>query len=132
MATAVRVSLTSPSSLNISAMISPSAQGISPRRTQTHAGIHPAHPPLVKESFLSKYNRLFPRPFFKMIPDTIIPADYIDNEDIREDGRIGFRITSMAFANLKNFPVSRIDEAYNLRKFYRKSSMGEAQRNIWE
>jgi hypothetical protein len=57
-----------------------------------------------------------------MIPDTIFPTDYIDEEDIREDGRTGFRITSMAFANLEGFPVERIDEAYNLRKFYRKSS----------
>ncbi|MFC1819673.1 hypothetical protein ACFLZG_01115 [Thermodesulfobacteriota bacterium] len=78
--------------------------------------------PLVKESLLKKYNNLFPRPFFRMIPDTIFPADYIDREEIREDGRVGFRITSMAFINLGNFPVKRIDEAYNLRKFYRKSS----------
>jgi len=28
----------------------------------------------------------------------------------------------MAFANLDGFPVERIDEAYNLRKLYRKSS----------
>ena len=28
----------------------------------------------------------------------------------------------MAFANLEGFPVERIDEAYDLRKFYRKSS----------
>lgn len=79
--------------------------------------------PLVKESLLKKYHRLFPRPFFKMIPDTIIPADYINEEDIREDGRVGFRITSMACAKLKDFPVRRIDEAYSLRKFYRRSSM---------
>jgi coproporphyrinogen III oxidase-like Fe-S oxidoreductase len=57
-----------------------------------------------------------------MIPDTIFPARYIDEEDVREDGRAGFMITSMAFANLEGFPVERIDEAYNLRKFYRKSS----------
>ena len=78
--------------------------------------------PLVKESLLRKYYKLFPRPFFRMIPDTIFPVDYIDEEDIREDGRVGFRITSMAFANLEGFPVERIDEAYDLRKFYRKSS----------
>ena len=78
--------------------------------------------PLVKESLLRQYHKLFPRPFFRMIPDTIFPADYIDEEDIREDGRAGFRITSMAFANLEGFPVERIDEAYNLRKLYRKSS----------
>lgn len=78
--------------------------------------------PLVKESVLKKYHRFFPRPFFKMIPDTIIPADYIEPEDLREDGRVGFRITSMAFANLADFPVKRIDGAYNLRKFYRRSS----------
>jgi hypothetical protein len=57
-----------------------------------------------------------------MIPDTIVPTDYIDEEDVRGDGRAGFRITSMTFANLEGFPVERIDEAYNLRKFYRKSS----------
>ncbi|MEW6671379.1 MAG: hypothetical protein AB1427_06720 [Thermodesulfobacteriota bacterium] len=78
--------------------------------------------PLVKESVLKKYHRFFPRPFFKMIPDNIIPADYIEPEDLREDGRAGFRITSMAFANLSGFPVKRINEAYNLRKFYRRSS----------
>ena len=78
--------------------------------------------PLVKESLLKKYYKLFPRPFFRMIPDNIFPADYIDEEDVQEDGRAGFRITSMAFANLKGFPVERIDEAYDLRKFYRKSS----------
>jgi len=78
--------------------------------------------PLVKESVLKKYHRFFPRPFFKMIPDNIIPADYIEPEDLREDGRVGFRITSMAFANLADFPVKRIDGAYNLRKFYRRSS----------
>ena len=78
--------------------------------------------PLVKESLLKKYYKLFPRPFFRMIPDTIFPTDYICEEDVREDGRSGFRITSMAFANLEGFPVERIDEAYNLRKFYRKSS----------
>ena len=78
--------------------------------------------PLVKESLLKGYYRSFPRPFFKMIPDNIFPADYIDQEDVREDGRVGFRITSMAFANLEKVPVERIDEAYNIRKFYRKSS----------
>ena len=78
--------------------------------------------PLVKESLLMRYHMLFPRPFFRMIPDTMFPTDYIDEEDIREDGRVGFRITSMAFANLEGFPVERIDEAYNLRKFIRKSS----------
>ena len=78
--------------------------------------------PLVKESWLKRYYKLFPRPYFRMIPDTIFPTDYIDEEDVREDGSSGFRITSMAFANLMNFPVERIDEAYNLRKFYRKSS----------
>ena len=78
--------------------------------------------PLVKESLLKKYNRLFPRPFFRMKPDNIIPADYIEPEDFREDGRVGFRITSMAFANFENFPAEKIDEAYNLRKAYRKSS----------
>ena len=78
--------------------------------------------PLVKESLLKKYYKLFPRPFFKMKPDNIFPTDYIDEEDVQEDGRAGFRITSMAFANLEGFPAERIDEAYNLRKFYRKSS----------
>ena len=78
--------------------------------------------PFVKESLLKKNYKAFPRPFFRMIPDTIFPANYIDDEDIRENGRAGFRITSMAFANLEGFPVKRIDEAYNLRKFYRKSS----------
>jgi len=78
--------------------------------------------PLVKESLLKKYYKLFPRPFFRMIPDTIYPTGYIDTEDVREDGRVGFRNTSMAFANLEGFPVERIDEAYNLRKFFRKSS----------
>jgi len=78
--------------------------------------------PLVKESLLKRYYRLFPRPFFKMVPDNIFPVDYIDEEEVREDGRVGFRITSMAFANLENFPVERIDEAYNLRKLHRKSS----------
>ena len=78
--------------------------------------------PIVKESLLKRYYRLFPRPFFKMVPDNIFPNDYIDEEEVREDGRVGFRITSMAFANLENFPVERIDEAYNLRKLYRKSS----------
>ena len=78
--------------------------------------------PLVKESLLKIYQRLFPRPFFKVIPDTILPPDYVTSEDLREDGRVGFRNTSMACANLKNFPVKRIDEAYRLRKVYRKSS----------
>jgi len=78
--------------------------------------------PLVKESLLRKYHKLFPRPFFRMIPDTIFPTGYIDTEDFREDGRVGFRNTSMAFANLEGFPVERIDESYNLRKFFRKSS----------
>ncbi|MFC1822341.1 hypothetical protein ACFL9T_06505 [Thermodesulfobacteriota bacterium] len=78
--------------------------------------------PFVKESLLKKYYKAFPRPYFRMIPDTIFPADYIGDEDSREDGRVGFRITSMAFVNLEDFPVNRIDEAYNLRKFYRKSS----------
>ena len=57
-----------------------------------------------------------------MVPDNIFPTDYIDEKDLREDGRVGFRITSMAFANLEGFPVERIDEAYSLRKLYRKSS----------
>ncbi|MFC1884162.1 hypothetical protein ACFL2O_05270 [Thermodesulfobacteriota bacterium] len=78
--------------------------------------------PLVKESLLKRYYRLFPRPFFKMIPDNIFPPDYIDEDDLREDGRVGFRITSMALANLDAFPEERIDEAYSLRKLYRKSS----------
>jgi CTP:molybdopterin cytidylyltransferase MocA len=78
--------------------------------------------PLVKESLLKRYYRSFPRPFFKMVPDNIFPIDYIDEEEIRKDGRVGFRITSMAFVNLENFPVERIDEAYNLRKLHRKSS----------
>lgn len=78
--------------------------------------------PLVKESLLKRYYRSFPRPFFKMIPDNIFPIDYIDKEEIRKDGRVGFRITSMAFVNLENFPVEGIDEAYNLRKLHRKSS----------
>ena len=78
--------------------------------------------PLVKESLLKTYYRLFPRPFFKMVPDNIFPDYYIDEEEVREDGRVGFRITSMAFANLENFPAERIDEAYNLRKLYRKST----------
>lgn len=78
--------------------------------------------PIVKESLLRRYYRLFPRPFFKLVPDNIIPEDYIDREDIREDGRVGFRITSMTFANLEKVPAERIDEAYNLRKLYRKSS----------
>ena len=78
--------------------------------------------PLVKESLLRKYYRLFPRPYFRMIPDNMYPVDYINQEDHREDGRIGFRITSMAFAHLEGFPFERIDEAYDLRKFYRKSS----------
>lgn len=78
--------------------------------------------PIVKESLLKRYYRLFPRPVYKMVPDNIFPNDYIDEEEVREDGRVGFRITSMAFANLDGFPVERIDEAYNLRKLYRKSS----------
>jgi len=78
--------------------------------------------PIVKESLLKRYYRLFPRPFFKMVPDNIFPDDYIDKEEVREDGRVGFRITSMAFANLENIPGERIDEAYNIRKLYRKSS----------
>jgi hypothetical protein len=78
--------------------------------------------PLVKESLLKKYYRLFPRPYFRMIPDNIFPTDYIRQEDIRENGRVGFRITSMALGHLKAFPVERVDEAYELRKLYRKSS----------
>lgn len=81
--------------------------------------------PLVKESYLRKYHRIFPRPFFKMIPDTIIPSSYINGEDLREDGRVGFRITSMAYAKLERLPTGRVDEAYNLRKVYRKSSRGK-------
>jgi CTP:molybdopterin cytidylyltransferase MocA len=68
--------------------------------------------PLVKESLLKKYYKLFPRPFFRIIPDNIFPTDYIDEEDVREDGRAGFRITSMTFANLEGFPVERIDEEF--------------------
>jgi hypothetical protein len=78
--------------------------------------------PLVKESLLRRYYRAFPRPFFRMTPDNIYPPDYIDEEDIREDGRVGFRITSMACVNFENFPVERIEEAYNLRKLHRKSA----------
>ena len=78
--------------------------------------------PIVKESLLRRYYKRFPRPVFRMAPDNIFPPDYIDEEDIREDGRVGFRITSMAFANFDNFPVERIEEAYNLRKLYRKSA----------
>ena len=78
--------------------------------------------PIVKESLLKRYYRLFPRPVFKMVPDNIFPDDYIDEEEVREDGRVGFRITSMAFVNLENLPSERIDEAYNTRKLYRKSS----------
>ncbi len=78
--------------------------------------------PIVKESLLRRYYRAFPRPFFKMTPDNIFPVDYIDEDDIREDGRVGFRIASMAFANFESFPVERIEEAYNLRKLHRKSA----------
>lgn len=78
--------------------------------------------PLVKESLLRKYYKLFPRPFFRMIPDNIFPPDYIEQEDIREDGRVGFRITSMALANLNEFPEWRITESYDLRKLNRKSA----------
>lgn len=78
--------------------------------------------PVVKESLLIPYYKLFPRPFFRMKPDNIYPFDYIKENDFREDGRIGFRITSMAFVNLQHVSVERIDEAYNLRKFYRQSS----------
>ena len=84
--------------------------------------------PLVKESLLKKYYRLFPRPCFKMIPDSIFPPNYIDEEELREDGRVGFRITSMAFANLEGFPEERVDEAYSLRKLYRKSSRDRLKR----
>ena len=84
--------------------------------------------PLVKESLLKKYYRLFPRPCFKMIPDSIFPPDYIDEEELREDGRVGFRITSMAFANLEGFPEERVNEAYDLRKLYRKSSRDRLKR----
>ena len=58
-----------------------------------------------------------------MIPDTMIPDTYLDPSDIREDGRVGFRITSMAFADLERLPAKRIEEAYQIRKFYRKSSL---------
>ena len=78
--------------------------------------------PIVKESLLKRYYRAFPRPFFRMTPDNIFPPDYINEQDIREDGRVGFRITSMAFANFEDFPVERIEEAYNLRKLHRKSA----------
>jgi len=78
--------------------------------------------PIVKESLLKRYYRLFPRPVYKMVPDNIFPNDYIDEEEVREDGRVGFRITSMTFANLENLPAERIDEAYNIRKLYRKGS----------
>ena len=78
--------------------------------------------PFVKESLLKKHYKAFSRPFFRMIPDTIFPANYIEDEDIIESGRVGFRITSMAFANIEGFPVERIDEAYNIRKLFRKSS----------
>ena len=78
--------------------------------------------PIVKESLLKRYYRLFPRPVYKMVPDNIFPDDYIDEEEVREDGRVGFRITSMTFANLENLPAERIDEAYNIRKLYRKGS----------
>ena len=78
--------------------------------------------PIVKESLLKKYYKLFPRPFFRMIPDNMFPADYLVPRDFREDGRVGFRITSMALANLKGFPTWRITESYDLRKLIRKSS----------
>ena len=78
--------------------------------------------PIVKESLLKKYSKLFPRPFFRMIADNIYPPDYINKNDMKEDGRVGFRITSMAFANLKDFPVERIDESYNVRKLFRPSA----------
>jgi CTP:molybdopterin cytidylyltransferase MocA len=78
--------------------------------------------PLVKEALLKKYQKFFPRPYFKMIPDNIYPPGYIRQSDYRHDGRVGFRITSMAFGNLENFPVERLDESYDLRKLVRKSN----------
>lgn len=84
--------------------------------------------PIVKESLLRRYYRLFPRPVYKMVPDNIFPNDYIDEEEVREDGRVGFRITSMTFANLENLPAERIDEAYNIRKLYRKGSRDTLKR----
>ncbi len=84
--------------------------------------------PLVKESVLKKYHRFFPRPFFRMIPDTILPADYIKPEDFREDGRVGFRITSMNCEFVRSSVIDR--RSYNLRKFYRKSLTRKAEGNI--
>lgn len=88
--------------------------------------------PIVKESLLKKYMNLFPRPCFKIIPDTIFPDDYIKIEDLREDGRVGIRITSMTFANLEGVTAEKIDGAYNARKLLRKSSRELIKRELGE
>ncbi len=78
--------------------------------------------PIVKESLLMKYFKHFPRPCFRMKPDSIIPHDYLISTDFRDDGRVGFRITSMTYANLQHASAELVNEAYNVRKFYRRSS----------
>jgi len=74
--------------------------------------------PMVKESLHKKHKKLPRILYFRMIPDNMIPSNYIEKSDIDEKGWVGFKATSMAFVKLEGVSKDKIDEAYKLRKFY--------------
>lgn len=93
--------------------------------------------PIVSERILKPYEKFFPRPYLRILLDSIYPKDYAKKkeEKIRrsffkyifdfffpEDKREGIRITSMSWADLNKVSEEKIDEAYSLRKVLRKST----------
>jgi len=78
--------------------------------------------PMVKESLHRKHKKLPRKLYFRMMPDNMIPSNYIEKSEIDEKGWVGFKATSMAFVRLEGVPRDRIDEAYKLRKFYLPST----------
>ncbi|MAG08494.1 hypothetical protein CMO89_03405 [Candidatus Woesearchaeota archaeon] len=78
--------------------------------------------PIVSKGRLVKSGKLLRRICFEVNPSGIFPEDYFDNEDSDKNGRVGMRITSMAYVDLKGIQVEQIDEAHNIRRLLRRSS----------
>jgi len=72
--------------------------------------------PVVKKSILEATKRFGARKYFWMIPDTLVCDDYLNSEDFDSSDRVGFRITSMGFADVSTVPEEQISLAYSARK----------------
>ncbi len=78
--------------------------------------------PVVKKSYLDRYMSAFPRKCFYMVPDSIYPPDYIDESDLKRNNRAGFRISSLAYADLSECSARTIDNAFDSRKLLSRRS----------